>query len=312
MNPYKRMKNSTNFMDLNDDCLLYLLNFMKLEELLMLRGVCIRFDNLLYQYRKRFDYFSIRDLPGAYEALQFLGPVIKTIYLYPRTFQNAVPEIFDWITEFCVNLESLDLAGVDVIPKQKFITLVRRVTSLTMRGVYFDDSLGDCFKGTSIEELKLVALRDLTEQFFIHISNLRALTICCCRTMPCDSYIQVLKKNLNLKKLEIKVSDGWYSPNEIKDSDKLVEYIANNLHEIEELTFDSSVSNRSLFGNLPNLKKLEIELNELDEFDELDSWSWNQISHDINKLIENLSKSNTIEILFINGYEHHIDMVNWS
>ncbi|XP_063704997.1 uncharacterized protein LOC134834305 [Culicoides brevitarsis] len=208
-----------NLMDLNDDCLLYLLRFFDLLELMNLRGVCRRLDNLILQSRSRFATLDFETVPRKYgakllEIFKFLGPEMKSLALdtgRDNLCSNLRDKsvVLDWINEHCVNLESYDHHSIDLSDLrtfQKFRPIVKRLKALSLNYVEFDDRLGECFKDAKLEALEIVYNENITEKFFKNVSTLKSLDLGGCSKLTSDSYIQILKKNLTLKKLSININ----------------------------------------------------------------------------------------------------------
>ncbi|XP_063705350.1 uncharacterized protein LOC134834560 [Culicoides brevitarsis] len=294
-NPEVTTNPTMDLMDLNDDCLLYILQFLNLIELMDLRGVCCRLDNLILQSRSRFVHFNFKAFPSGQnfdetkflEILQFLGSTIKSLDLngffdiFPYFYGKSV--IFQWISEHCVNLETyihedFDFDNIPMI--QQFASVVRTLRSLTLINCSFDDSLGDCFIDAQLEELKVDGMK-ITEKFFKNVSNLISLSIRQCINMTADSHIQVLKNNLKVRKLEI---------SSICKTEELVNFIS-KLPQIEELTMNVTSVNFSAFGDLPNLKKLKLSQKYYPVLDK------DLVSVEMKKLIEQLKQKNIIEDL---------------
>ncbi|XP_063705658.1 uncharacterized protein LOC134834805 [Culicoides brevitarsis] len=312
--------NMTKLMDLDDDCLLHLLRFFDIFELIQLRGICCRLDNLILQSRKRFGiiylYYYYNQLrfwkEKILEILEFVGPQVKILD-------------FDWIPSdhiedksiffYCIakhftileNFKYFSKTNMDDKTIQKFAPIVKRLKSLTIISHQIDDNLSDCFlMSESLEELKFESWnRKITKKFFENISNLKSLTINECWNLTSDCYVEILKNNLKLKKLKIKVNsvDYYnYHPILLKGSHNLVNFIVNNLCEIKNLSFDVLSSNVSLLGDLPNLKILEIHQRSRNESDE----PW--ISRELNNLLEKLTEKNIIEELYITGFNSQINV----
>ncbi|XP_063706138.1 uncharacterized protein LOC134835197 [Culicoides brevitarsis] len=306
-----------NLMDLNDDCLLYLLSFFKHFELMDLRGFCRRLDDLIFQSRSRFvtldfknRFKSLDDVLQALEIIKFLGPVVKSLNLgclssyWSIKYIEDKSVIFDCINEHCVSLETFDPGYVDFKDFkaiQKFAPIVKRLKSLILNWSDFDDSLGDCLKGSSLEELRIDNNPKITENFFKNVANLKSLHITSHKNLTSDSYINILSKNLKLKKLTIFIDDFTFFNSEI-----LVTFIAKNLQELEELSFDVFANNVSLLGELPNLKKLEI-VQDSEVFTEEGTLYQHLIAQEMEKLLEKLSQRNIIEELYINASAEQIN-----
>ncbi|XP_063705651.1 uncharacterized protein LOC134834798 [Culicoides brevitarsis] len=299
--------NMTKFMDLNDDCLLHLLRFFDVFGLMQLRGICSRLDNLILQSRKRFGIVNLKELnlhPFPFkeekilEILEFLGPQIKELE-FSSTFHYFIEDksvIFDCITENFTILETfhLEINMLDIKLIEKFAPIVKRLKSLTLGGYEIDDQLSMCFLNASLEELKIEGCNEkITKKFFENVSNLKSLTIYECSNLTSSCYIEILKHNLKLKKLTLNVNSEGYPYNHLKNlegSHNLVNFIVNNLQEIEELSFDIFSPNASLFADLPNLKVLNILQQSAD---------YSSISRELNKLLEKLIEKNFIEKLSI-------------
>ncbi|XP_063706160.1 uncharacterized protein LOC134835220 [Culicoides brevitarsis] len=310
MNPNKKAKileECENLMDLNDDCLLYLLRFFKLLELMKLRGISCRFDSLIFQSCKRFGTLNFKDLPDILkerflEVLEFLGPAVKSLDMesFDKSYPNFEPSvILEWIDTHCVDLKRFRNSNIDLHEStaiQKFSPLVTRLKSLTLTGEICDNNLSDCFVDTSLEKLKVYSNHKITEKFFKNVSNLKCLKVRHCKNMIESSFIEVLKNNRNLKTLLVYI----WEPT-IEGNQELINFITENLHEIEDLEYYSLYINTNHLAELPNLKKLKLGQTIGKNRTEL-------ISEEINKLLEKLSQNNMMEELSVLGVRGRIDI----
>ncbi|XP_063704917.1 uncharacterized protein LOC134834257 [Culicoides brevitarsis] len=311
----KDLNLGTNLMDLNDDCLLHLLRFFGLLELIDLRGICPRLDFLILEITKKFTSVSLKTLgvdtmEKFLKLVQFLGPSVKSLALDNLRCGFNKTRVFEWIDKYLVNLESLSnqgLAFYDSEVIEKFTPIVKRLKSLSLGSFYAyvcRDAMAKCFRNTKLEELEVIMSKHITVNFFQYVMNLKSLTLSSCQNLTWENYKQILKKNWGLKQLTIKVNCSEYQMMTLNESHFLVHFIAKNMHEIEDLTLDFFCPNVYILGDLPKLKKLK-----LNEFKSDQCHADKSVMlRDINRLLDKLSQKNIVEELDISSYDLLVDM----
>ncbi|XP_063699572.1 uncharacterized protein LOC134830122 isoform X2 [Culicoides brevitarsis] len=280
----------TNLMDLNDDCLLTILDYFDLFELVKIRGVCHRLDILIDSYRYKYLTFEskIRKLNFLYDVLKFLGPTVQNLTIdYSRGEVNSNSSIIiEWIAALCENLETLSLIYVDINKPDEFSSILKQLKSLTLKCPLIENSLAECFIGAKkLEELKIFENDLISEKFFENIFNLKSLSIVDCKNVT--TYDTIFKNNFSIEKLEINLS--------FEQDSSSVNSIVNQLRGIQELfVIVRGPVNINRFAELPKLQKLKIEINQR---------FVGQNEVDINELLEKLSKKNKIEELSLINFQ---------
>ncbi|XP_063705031.1 uncharacterized protein LOC134834334 [Culicoides brevitarsis] len=237
--------------------------------------------------------------------IESLGSSVKSLALDKELASlvkaHEADKIFEWIAKHLVNLESLSIQSFELNDArviENFTPIMKRLKSLSLFEIPTDVLSAKCFKNTQLEELKVTNCKYVTENFFLHFNTLKSLTISSCRKLTFESYAHILKTNLGLKQLTIEIDIDsirveYLKITSLERSKDLVNFIATKLQEIEDLTMDFCCPNVYMFGDLPNLKKLKIISNEL---------------QDINKLLEKLSQKNIVEELEISGENLWVDI----
>lgn len=298
-------KHAPSLMILNDDCLLYLLRFFNITELMCMRGTCIHLDTLIEKCSLKYLNFDFGSVPyqilseHARDILKFVGPYINSLKINSRDFHHTVnfQLVLEWIFQFCEKLKSLDLINFDLNPPilHKLRLLVQHLKHLSIRSSFsIGDELGMCFESaTNLEELIIHQNDQITGECITKISNLKVLSVSHCQSLKCEVFKNVLKNNKNLRKLEI-LSCHTLLHNE------LINYIVHHARHIEEISlsgFSKSsqiISNFSQIAELPNLKKLKIEMDK---------------NIDVDLLLNRLSEKNILEELhFVNVKSNSIDL----
>lgn len=124
--PQPKTKVPLEFMDLNDDCFLAILNHMKLSELENIAKTCMRLQDVTqYQFRLKYKYFDFKNLAEgqtvqyleARDVLQSFGNRIATLKLSSHLFPSMrlVHFILIHISRSCLEmLRELSLNGCEI------------------------------------------------------------------------------------------------------------------------------------------------------------------------------------------------------
>uniref|UniRef100_A0A336MH93 CSON001662 protein n=1 Tax=Culicoides sonorensis TaxID=179676 RepID=A0A336MH93_CULSO len=273
-------ENAPSLMMLNDDCLLYLLEFFNVLELVKMRGICSRLDSLIEIFCQKYVNFSFEtlslELPteltlmNARDILTFLGPIMKSLKIDGGDFsENSNPNrTIDWIVRYCKNLESLELENFTLnrINLKKLTPVIQKLKSLSLGdSTKVNDELGSCLnRAEQMEELIISGNWEITGKCLTKAKNLKTLSVNCCGNLQSKPFKEALKNNLTLKKLEIRRCD--------KFDDTVVNCIVEEIKEIEELSLSNvyqCMSNYSRFAELPHLKKLSVEFHSFASIDNL-------------------------------------------
>lgn len=318
-NDVKYDENAPSLMILNDDCLLYLLEFFNVLDLIKIRGTCTRLDTLIDRFCQKyvnFDFGTLSfELPteltlmNARDILSFLGPNMKSLKIDGTDFSintNANRSI-EWISRFCKNLDSLELENFTLSRPilKKLTPVIQNLKSFSIGdSTKVGDELGTCFNGASrLEEVKISGNWEITGKCLKKVSNLKSLSVNCCGNLQPKPFKEALEKNTTLKKLEICRCD--------RIDDSIVNFIVDHVQGIEELSMSNiypCMSNYSRFAELPHLKKLSVEFHRFAPIDDLlKKLSTNNIleelrhnggsSHEINPTIEHISKLTNLKVL---------------
>lgn len=281
-------ENSASLMMLNDDCLLYLLEYLNILDLIKIRELCHRLGALIDRVSHKYTKFSFGSLSSkvtqdtARNILMFVGPSVKVLKLDGNYFMGDAVPLFGWILEFCKNLQSLNLANIKLnksLTREALDPVIQNLKSFTISSgadIMEDWRLRICFKGgPNLEEFKLSG-SSCMGWCLLELSSLKTLSVNgCCGLQP-SAFKRALIKNTTLKKLEIARCDYL--------DDSVVDYIINNVTGIEELTISSDyprMSRLSRFAELPFLKKLSVETSNVAQVDELleKLWEKNILQH---------------------------------
>lgn len=282
-------------MMLNDDCLIHLLKFFNVRELISIRGTCTRLDTLIEGFRHKFVHFDFDSLPitilvpsDYFDILMFVGPSMKSLKINGFYLNDDEYLIFGWIFEFCKKIESLHLDEFRLNLKalNKLAPVVQHLTSLSFgafnRVTIRDNKLGDCLRrALNLKELNIYGNIRISGECLSKISKLTSLNVSQCRFLQSELLKKALMKNTTLKELDI--GHCW-----ILD-DSVASCIVNYLKELEKLSFSiGSITNYCLFGNLPNLKKVHI-------------YFYDDSPLQIDLLLERLAERNILEELHLNN-----------
>lgn len=271
-------ENAPSLMILNDDCILYLLEFFNILEMIKMHGTCTRLDSLIEMYCQKFVKFDFGSLSlemtsdltlmNARDILMFLGPTMTSLTIDGSDFNSSANRTIDWIARFCKKLESLDMENF-ILNKpilKKLTPVIQNLKSLSIGdSTKVGDELGICFSGaTQLEDLKISGNWEITGKCLSKLSNLKTLSVNCCGNLQSKPFKEALKNNTTLKKLEIRRCD--------KFDDNVVKFIVSDVQGIEELSLSNvyaCMSEYNRFADLPHLKKLSVEFHSFAPIDTL-------------------------------------------
>ncbi|XP_063701048.1 uncharacterized protein LOC134831283 [Culicoides brevitarsis] len=295
-------------LDLNDDCLLHILKFFSLLELIKIRGTSNRLDNLLRQCRHKYANLNFMDSHQEYyygspntfhDVLRFLGPTIKSIKISSRNNSRDI----SWIEQFCVNLETLEFNYLNFendTEFDKFTAIISNLRSLTIysnKKKNFNNYFGNqVVNAPKLEELRITCDFNWCNmgKFFKNIKSLKSFSFHIRAKMKPKFCLEFLKHNLQLMNLEI----SYFS---VENGPDLVNFIANELKGIESLKFYAGdVTNLELLADLPNLKKLSVLKKHDSNFDP---------SSAVNNLLEKLIEKNNLQKLEISQISIDNDLI---
>ncbi|XP_063701387.1 uncharacterized protein LOC134831562 [Culicoides brevitarsis] len=273
-------------LELPDDCLLHIFDFFDIYELLDIRQICQRFNELADRCRHKYENldFKCYNEDEHISILKFLGPSLKVLNLHQ--YEN----LLDKVLEFCPNIEKLMIEYCQLTNWEIMRDIVKNVKYLSLINCEFTDNLGKCFGNASkLESLEILANEEITADFFHKIKGLKCLKVVEC---PCigDKFAQILKNNSTLEELEI----STYYEKSLID-------VVKHVSALKKLKIG------------PNFEPKEQSLTCLSELHELESLKLvfavvgNVFFDEINSLIDKLSTKNTIEELEI-LYEDKLNM----
>lgn len=269
---------SVSLLCLNDDCLLHVLSFLDIVEMVRLRGICGRLDELIdmacAKHKQNFDFSSIAKyesitLMTARNLLTYLGPDLKSLKIDCDDFNNNSGfRLLDFIARYCKSLENLDIDGFTINQKQisRLTPMFRNLKKFSAGAKgRFNDSIGKCFEvANNIDTVTMCSNWEVTGEFLKKISNLQRLGLNRCGNVQPKFFIQALQKNRTLKALEIQCCD--------KFDDRVLNTMVADLKELEELTISNSyekMQHFEKFAELVSLKRLTVEFHSLTPIERL-------------------------------------------
>lgn len=137
--PNERHKNHRSLVDLNDDCLFVILEFLDVDALTSIAATCNRLctiARIVFQRNTEFHRLKVFDVIDAHGAkaplfikthLKLFGRLIKTVsvdfsahaeWQFPLDPRPLIPKIFTTLAAYCTGtLDELQLHGIDLPPK---------------------------------------------------------------------------------------------------------------------------------------------------------------------------------------------------
>lgn len=202
---------------LNDDCLLNVLKYLPMADLLRAERACWRFRSvaeMIYKTHKVFDpepyqTFSILQLRS---LLYNVGPYVQHLHIkFYLTNRNV--QALRFAAQYCTHVTELHLSGIEVSYKIKNLqNLFRHLTKLEMEACSITDQsliyLMRLAENQSIAELNLSSNIELTGKCLSAFHHVRVANLSGCREMQCRYVHEFIKWNQALEDLNIVSCEG--------------------------------------------------------------------------------------------------------
>ncbi|XP_065077990.1 uncharacterized protein LOC135701169 isoform X3 [Ochlerotatus camptorhynchus] len=269
---------SMNILQLNDDCLMLICDYLELMDLLALKKTCSRFETISCEVFKRYKmldfdidpcekkYLTMMD---AKNILMEIGSYIEFLLISRDRFLRPGVRILNLIPRYCPNLKDLNIN--DFMLKAKtlkgFDEVFKSLEGLTLTACGIDDTILKSLKlATKLQRLNLSMNSEITGKCLASVKNLKYLNLESCQNIQGKPFSTFAAQNKTLEYLNITCC-GRLTTEAIKS-------IVNNMTELRHLVCNNNYDNvdaasMALLGKLPNLKKLQFKINGYSPIDQI-------------------------------------------
>uniref|UniRef100_A0A336MI68 CSON000318 protein n=1 Tax=Culicoides sonorensis TaxID=179676 RepID=A0A336MI68_CULSO len=292
------LNENSNLIKLNDDCLLEILSYLNILDLMNIQDIHPRLDSVIEIHMHKYGEFSFekeferakdfRVYQNATSILKFLGANLRSIALTLfQHFRENVNEVLKVLSKNCPNLDTLKCKhfNSDHLNSLKYLNpQLRQLKSFSFHfgKLTSDDELAIILNKTQIlEELNILGNKEITGECLKNIRTLKSLNVSSCDKLKPECLINALHQNKNLRELSLDFFN--------KINQNVIDSLT-GCHEIEFLSIEYFLHNNLPILNfdpiakLACLKKLRFTLFGLIPID---------------TLLEELSKKNVLEELHL-------------
>lgn len=279
-------------LQLNDDCLLLICDYLELMDLLALKKTCTRFDNISCEFFKQYRILDFDIDPSdkkfltmldAKNILSEIGSYIEYLLISGDRFMRSGVRILSMIPRYCPNLKDLDINDFSLNSKmlRGFEEVFKSLDGLSLSSCSLDDGIEKSLKhAKKLQRLDLSMNNEIRGKCLSSVRNLKHLNLENCQNLQGKPFITFAARNKTLEYLNIACC-GRLTTEAIKA-------IASNMTELKHLVCNNSYESvdapsMALLGKLPNLKKIQFKINgyspidhileglaEVDKLEELD------------------------------------------
>lgn len=267
-----------NILQLNDDCLIMICDYLELMDLLALKKTCSRFENISCEVFKRYKVLDFDLDPSEKKYLTMLdaknilteiGGYIEHLFISRERFLKSGMRILHLIPRYCPNLTDLDINDFKLKGSilKGFDEVFKSLKGLSLADCSIDDTVGkSLIHATNLQRLNLSLNSEITGKCLSSVKNLKYLNLESCQNIQGKPFTTFAKHNKTLEYLNI-CNCGRLTTDAIKS-------IATNMTDLEHLVcnnnYDSvDASTMALLGKLPNLKKIQFKINGYSPIDQI-------------------------------------------
>lgn len=234
---------------LNDDCLLHVMSFLDVLDVMSLKTVCVKFSELSESYFKTvkiLDFSSIKGkkkmtLHEAKLVLELVGHGIKKASIDSEKFYNR--RILNFIPKYLTNLNHLHLTGFKLESSSFWDQMTKILLNLEILNLSDNSEVNENFLKSFKKTLpKLKALNvsncNVNGNFLKIVPLIESLNVSGCRHVNGKHLVEFVDMNQSLKTLDISKCPNIYG----KDINELLKKIPNcealwlNNYYIDDMT----------------------------------------------------------------------------
>lgn len=203
---------------LNDDCLLKILKYLPMQDLLTAEKACWRFRSvaeMIYKTHKVFDselypYFSVIALRS---LLYNIGPYVQTLRIKFHFTSPRNVQMLRFAALYCANVTDLHLLGIEVSYKTKNIqNLFGKLTKLGIEACSVTDQsllyLLKAAENKTIRDVNLSSNHELNGKCLSMFNNITVANLYSCSRIEPRHFIAFLQENGTLEDLNIVQCDS--------------------------------------------------------------------------------------------------------
>lgn len=267
-----------NILQLNDDCLMVICDYLTLTDLLALKKTCSRFEIISCEAFKRYKildfdvdpcekkYLTMMD---AKNILMEIGPYIEYLLISRDRFLRPEVRILNLIPRYCPNLKDLDINDFTLKSKilKGFDEIFKSLEGLTLTDCSIDDTIGKNLKlAKKLKRLDLSMNSEITGKCLANVKNLKYLNLESCQNIQGKPFSTFAAHNQTLEYLNIACC--------ARLTTEAIKSIVNNMTELTHLVCNNSYENvdattMALLGKLPNLKRIQFKINGYSPIDQI-------------------------------------------
>lgn len=301
-NPYS--SSATKFYDLNDHCILEILERVTILDLCAIKNTCKRFDALAdYFFKMAYKALNFNDwnIKGSFQLiseeemrtiLTAFGPDIDSITVNAENFAPESKVVLKIINEFCGGPRMHYFKMVKFVIDEETVERCDRlwptIEQLTIDKCYADDSVIEALirKCTSLTQLEMIRQMNTDGHCLLHeFPNLQGFSLRSNDNFDLECVRTFLEKNPQLRTLSL-IGCNFVD-------DEIFEMIADNLVNLEALYIRVVHVTSSFEANLENLLRLQ----------SLRKLEFNCGLRPIVSFVQGLAMTNRIESLGISSAE---------
>lgn len=254
---------------LNDDCLLHVLTFLDILDVIVLRKVCNKFSELgqvHFKSIKRLNFGSIKSkkkltLHESRLVLETVGRNITTASINSEKFYNQ--RVLSFLPKYLTNLKHLKMTGFKLESKSfwdQMASILKNLKSLDLSdNSEINENFLKSFKKTpsSLKHLN-VANCNINGKFLKFIASIESLNLSGCRYVNGKQMIEFVEKGQKLKSLNISKCPNFFGKdvNELLKKLPQLKVLSLNNYYIDEETSRFVIPS---INPLMNLKELTIQ-----------------------------------------------------
>lgn len=256
------------FESLNDDCLLHVVSFLDVTDVLNLKKVCIKFHELSEIHFKTVKVLNFTNVKGkkkmtlheAKMVLETVGHNVNKASINSDKFYNQ--RILNFVPKYLTNLKHLHLTGFKLESSSFWDQMSKTLLNLETLDLSDNSEINENFLKSFRKALsKLKALNvsnsNVNGSFLKLLPSIKVLNVSGCRHVNGKQLVEFVEMNQNLKSLNISKCPNIYG----KDINELLKKIPNCRELWLNNYYIDDVTSRFVFPSinpLVTLKELTI------------------------------------------------------
>lgn len=199
---------------LDDDCLLQIISFLDFFDVIMLKDVCTKFNELAEIHFKTMKVLNFMDLKPKQKltlletkiAMKFAGPNVHTVTINSDKFYSN--RILNFVPKYFTNLKNLHVTGFKLDSIEFWQHMKKILLKLEMFNLSDNSSINEnflkCFKSTQkcLQHLN-ISNSTISGNALKGLSVMQSLNVSGCVNVTGSDLIEFIKNNPCLKSLDV-------------------------------------------------------------------------------------------------------------